>query len=627
MVGGKTEKFEEVGDPFARGRTIQRTPPGLTKEQESMNTGSDASADTGETDNCEDDTPSKEGERRPKKRKKVSSPIMVQPSEIEPSEELMKIKAKVEELVNFTKGNKKVHHEVKTFALDLTSLVRQTVIKYKYDTVKFYELQQEFNTYKETQEQRVSELSEQIEYIRQDYENRFEQLSNERGDSYVECNLISKKLNLNHQDIKDYDNLLTKLHLEWTLDSFRNVKIVHGDIFQNVCNNVVYFCEEQTKSQSRSGKRVLNRYPEILEGERIICDGGSYNIMEQSVTLLTSEDRKMRTNKVVVAFYDPTKQDGRSQHDVFKLCEEIKRLAEKFNMKEISIVNPQGVSTDVMRKMLETIFHNTDISVFLKAKKNKLQEKKNTNKKTDEIIVIKGDTDSYAYVLKKLKNGLKGRDALEQIKGVQETKKGDILVKVKENAEGVTKIIKDIVQNKKIKTLIRKTKCTLHIKDIDSIADIEEVRTAVLDTNIVQSPDILEVRSLRPMKNGNQIATIVLDKTDGEGILKINRLRIGLSICQVYQRIDVLKCYRCWSYDHIAAKCTGEDRSLKCHCCAQEGHLARNCTNEAFCPLCNTEGHSSGSGRCKFFHQALARTNRRRRDSVSTRYQHSQSFK
>lgn len=113
------------------------------------------------------------------------------------------------------------------------------------------------------------------------------------------------------------------------------------------------------------------------------------------------------------------------------------------------------------------------------------------------------------------------------------------------------------------------------------------------------------------MKNGNQIATIVLDQKDADEILELNKIRIGLSVCQVQQRVEVLKCYRCWSYDHFASNCTGEDRSQKCHICAQDDHKAEKCTNDAFCPHCNNKGHRAGSGKCKLFQQALAKARKR----------------
>ncbi|XP_069364161.1 myosin-8-like [Maniola hyperantus] len=624
----RREKLEELIDPFTRRESLRRTPPGQSKILENKNTESDVSAEAMDADILcdEDSTPNKElrteEDRRPKKRKKVSSPTIIQPSEIEPSEELKKIKAKVEELAKFTRENKKVHSEVKKFASDLTSLVRQTVTKYKYDMAKFYELQQEFNTYRKSQEHKVSELAEQIEKVKQDYEKRFDELRQERNTMHKKSDTFDKKFDLNQQEIKEYDQLMTKLHVEWTPDSFRNVKVDHGDIFKDIRNNAVYFCEEQTKLQSRTGKRVLNRYPEILDGDTIICEGGSYNILERSVTLLANEGSKTKTNKVIVVFYDPSKQDGRSQHDVYLLCQEIKKIAVKYSMSEISFITPQGIATDVMKKILEVIFHNSEIFIFLRAKKKITPQKGSKHlDRNEEVIIIEGDSDSYAQVLRKLKNGLKGSNALDQIKGVRKSNKGDVLVQVRENALEVSKTIKDIVENKKVKTLTKKTKTTVHIKNIDSVADMEEVRTAILDTKIVQSPEQLEVRSLRPMQNGNQIATVVLESNDADELLEMNKIRIGLCICQAQQRIDVLKCYRCWAHDHIAAKCTGVDRSQKCHICAQDGHKAKNCTNKAFCPLCNIEGHSSGSGSCKRFQQALAkaRQNKRRKDSVINR--------
>lgn len=168
-----------------------------------------------------------------------------------------------------------------------------------------------------------------------------------------------------------------------------------------------------------------------------------------------------------------------------------------------------------------------------------------------------------------------------------------------------------------------KRKC-LHIKDIDADAVEEDIRDALINAKLIDFQDHLEIKALRPQKNGNQSATILVELSDSTKILGMGKLRVGLNICQVQERLEILRCFRCWAYDHKANRCNGEDRSKKCHKCTRDGHKARDCNEELFCPHCNENGHAAGNGRCKAFQQAL-RSARRETDRRNKKLARSQS--
>ena len=118
------------------------------------------------------------------------------------------------------------------------------------------------------------------------------------------------------------------------------------------------------------------------------------------------------------------------------------------------------------------------------------------------------------------------------------------------------------------------------------------------------------VRPLRPAYNGNQVATVIMDEEDANKITAVGRIRIGLTLCRVQERIEIEKCYKCWDYGHKADKCSGEDRGERCRNCAQEGHMRKTCTSDSYCPLCN-EAHEVGSRDCQRFKKALAAATRK----------------
>lgn len=127
---------------------------------------------------------------------------------------------------------------------------------------------------------------------------------------------------------------------------------------------------------------------------------------------------------------------------------------------------------------------------------------------------------------------------------------------------------------------------------------------------------MIKIGELRPNANNTQAVTVTLDKEDAEKLVKDGIIRVGVVNCTVEKRIKVTKCRRCWSYEHTATECTGTDRSKFCYKCGKDGHAAKDCTDEVACPICQTKGHITGSGKCPAFRRAL---NQIRREQTYSR--------
>jgi hypothetical protein len=81
----------------------------------------------------------------------------------------------------------------------------------------------------------------------------------------------------------------------------------------------------------------------------------------------------------------------------------------------------------------------------------------------------------------------------------------------------------------------------VRITGIDAVTDIN----AVMDTITLEHPDNLTIRPLRPTRNGGQLAEVLLEEDDARRLLTLNKIRIGLCVCYVQERVDFEKCYRC----------------------------------------------------------------------------------
>ncbi|KAL1493486.1 hypothetical protein ABEB36_011527 [Hypothenemus hampei] len=129
---------------------------------------------------------------------------------------------------------------------------------------------------------------------------------------------------------------------------------------------------------------------------------------------------------------------------------------------------------------------------------------------------------------------------------------------------------------------------TLIIRGMDELTEKQEVSDALIKA----APNMIEngfrLSDLRPMSRNRRAATLI----GGQGRLE--------------KRVEVLRCGKCWAYDHTAKDCKGTDRRGHCFKCGRQGHLAKDCKEEAGCPLCEKPGHRAGSGECELFRRALS---------------------
>uniref|UniRef100_A0ABD2WJQ6 Reverse transcriptase domain-containing protein n=2 Tax=Trichogramma kaykai TaxID=54128 RepID=A0ABD2WJQ6_9HYME len=143
----------------------------------------------------------------------------------------------------------------------------------------------------------------------------------------------------------------------------------------------------------------------------------------------------------------------------------------------------------------------------------------------------------------------------------------------------------------------------IEIKDLDECVTKEEV-TMALDTLLgVQVSKRDPVKSLRRAYSGTQVAVVALPDDLAATALKLGHIRIGWVNCQIRDREEAARCYRCWSPGHVAARCRGPDRTELCHRCGQKGHQAKDCKGQPACVLCQERGaddhrHTSMSSSC-----------------------------
>jgi hypothetical protein len=500
-----------------------------------------------------------------------------------------KLKKKIEELVHFGKINQNVHREVKNIANTLNGLICAAIAEQKMEKeLAVVEKQREVAHAKKRPETRNAEC-------------QTDPLEEEDADI----------INISGIQVETYEDFLAIQGKTWSAESFGATKVVVGNPTKENLENVIYFCDEDKDRRTKWCKNIFNKFPEILDSEPIPSEGGSYTMMEQTSKYRDANHQTMtKTKNIITVFYDPTKQDGRSQRDVYSLISKVKELVKDLG-KEINLTLPQGVNISTMRKMCEIIFKQSGQEVKIHTPKNINEGQKKRTR--GDAIVVDGKDMSYADMIKSLRTRLTDAGTVEKIQNVRKTANGNLLIKIGKDAESVKKKISEVLQNAIVKVLDGNKGAIVNIRDIDSTMCADEIKNSISETSDIQAKNKVFVKSLRPTRDGGQVATVGLSDEDGRRLIKRGKVRIGLGMCRVQERVEVIKCFRCWNYGHRAFECTGPDRRQNCLKCAQPGHLRKECEGESYCPLCDKKGmHEAGTSDCATFRRALGLERARR---------------
>lgn len=229
-----------------------------------------------------------------------------------------------------------------------------------------------------------------------------------------------------------------------------------------------------------------------------------------------------------------------------------------------------------------------------------------------EAVLVKVPPASYADTLRKIKKEVDLKECGVEISKIMRTRGNDILVEIKKGTSGVENL-KQAVSNLLGEVATVRTMgqmCDLQVRDLDEVTEEEEIVEAI--SSVVEGADkeAIKVRALRAAFRGTQLAVVTVPAKVAEKLLETGKVKIGWTVCRVRQKVEVLRCYKCQGFGHVAMDCKGPDRSKVCRLCGKEGHLAKNCKGDPFCIICRAADeqgradHIPGSARCPSFQKA-----------------------
>ncbi|KAL1448254.1 hypothetical protein WDU94_012353 [Cyamophila willieti] len=334
----------------------------------------------------------------------------------------------------------------------------------------------------------------------------------------------------------------------------------------------------------RTAERNLNK--------PILCE------KQSRFKILGDNENKEGAQRKVFLVVTPNTRDEQHIQDIFTAIKTI--IPNILTEEDVYATLVGDGDTETVRKLLELAFQHTSTKV------NMVQPdlgKKKTS--TTESVLVRAGEISYADMARKIKDGLNPETVGVNVTAFRETKKGDVLIVTKKGeAETLRAEIESRVGNAQIETRFGTEH--INILDLDPSCTEDEIAEAVSVT-LEKPKEIVKVKSLRPNRYGNSIATVSLPAPEADKLCKIGAVKVGWVWCRAKPRINVDRCLNCLELGHTTNSCK-KPRELvrKCFNCAQPGHMASSCNNEKYCLKCEVTGHRNDTFSCPQYREMAA---------------------
>ncbi|XP_033222627.1 uncharacterized protein LOC117176484 [Belonocnema kinseyi] len=221
---------------------------------------------------------------------------------------------------------------------------------------------------------------------------------------------------------------------------------------------------------------------------------------------------------------------------------------------------------------------------------------------------------SYAEVLKDLKQKVKPEVLGVKIRGVRQTRNGEVLVELGPASENratfSAAIIEAVGERGKVSELVPHVEVeVLDLYTTTDAAEFEEAGRSHFNRSYVGD---VKVSLTKRYFRGNLRVFVELTEALTGRLSRAGHLKVGWVSCRVEKKIERVHCYHRLHVGHIAAHCEGPDRTKACWRCGKEGHRAAACESTPQCYLCaDKEGnhrtdHQSGTMRCSMCREAAS---------------------
>lgn len=292
--------------------------------------------------------------------------------------------------------------------------------------------------------------------------------------------------------------------------------------------------------------------------------------------------------------------------DVYNILKELKNTMHVHDTPTLNLILGEGLNTGYVRKICEYVFSDTEVKIALLTFKDKQKPKINkTNRNQKEKVIVKCEKMEYAELLKTVKEKVDIDRLGVRVKTIRKSTAGDLILEVDGDRQKAAALKEVIGRKTEQEVRLINNLVTLHVLDLDATNTTSTVENVVKNLIGLKEPQLVRVKSLRPTRDGNQIATLQVCKQDAKYLMGLGRIRIGWVNCRLRERMNIPRCYKCLEFGHRTRECKGEDRSDLCLNCMKPGHKAKECRDTHHCLVCGTSDHRADTTKCPRFRELM----------------------
>lgn len=420
--------------------------------------------------------------------------------------------------------------------------------------------------------------------------------------------------------ITHFDEFVSLTQVEWPERCYRNTQIGYGHPLKVEGDIAVVVNKED--NEQKVLEKLKERYPDVSDVLSEGLNGDKVEFVQMDSNVTTSKGSKRCRSRII--YLIPYCKEESGVNDMEPLYGNLvrwKQLLHEHGRKNAVLITPSGIDRLLTRKCLEWILNNSGITVEylfpLSTQRRQLytnggQELRSGGKKSvvkQEVIKIKQSGRSFADIVKTIKQELDVDKIGVNIKAVRKSGKEDLLLTIEgENKADIVKreLLRKNIQNLEVTTKSNTSVVLLY--GVDPSIEEEALKMALSKETGLKVSEI-EVSGLRPGRFGNKNATIIMPREAARGILKNRKMKIGWTICQIRERVPILRCYKCLDLGHKAYQCKKDvDRTKDCLNCGKPGHNVKDCSSNSYCIKCQKEGHRFDQMKCPIFRKMVLET-------------------
>lgn len=405
---------------------------------------------------------------------------------------------------------------------------------------------------------------------------------------------------------KSFQNLTSIIDMPWPSDIFTHTQVLEmAPTSFRAEGDFAILIDPSKTDTNKCLQRLSMRFPALTDMVKENEGRIDYLTCTTATKVRNREIEETRTTVYILPLQ--VHNDGINDvQEAYNVLKELKDIYRSQVRGTLNLMVADGLDPEYMRKICEYIFAKEQVNITLiSGKAKQTPSNADIRRPTTERIIVKSGNTSYADLLKTVKDKVDLDEVDIQIKTIKKTREGDLLLEVsgdKQKAGALKEAINRKIENK---VSLINNEFTLHVLDIDAALTKEEVETTIKDSVGNRDAHTIRVKSMRPSRDGNQIATVHASRTAGNALVQKGRIKIGWVGCRIRERIEVTRCFKCLEFGHRKKDCKGDDRSKCCLNCNQMDHQAKDCTNEQFCSTCRERGHRADSTKCPTFRKLL----------------------